>query len=233
MNPYDHARSSARLHGGCWEDYHPLHSWFDASKATRCHFTHRALRHHLEGVADAEAVFGSYILRADGHTVLTETLALQHIREDCSIMPRAADWLMGFGRPDWLPDAWPSATDLAETSARRFGGTPESYVALHRWFLDTANWVEGAGHLLFRHHAFGIFEAEHRFGAAIDHGQGAVPTRVVGEFHVRSVVGRIPSASDYLRHIKGARWMLQATSPERLGLDRPRADRGHLEPIST
>lgn len=45
MHPYDHARSSARIHGGSWQDYFPLHTWFDASKSVLCRFTHRALRH--------------------------------------------------------------------------------------------------------------------------------------------------------------------------------------------
>lgn len=221
MNPYDHARSSARIHGGCWEDYHPLHSWFDASKATRCHFTHRAIHHHREGVAEAKALFGIYLLRADGQTVRTETIALQHIEEDCATLPCAADWLLDYQEPDWLPLALPDAAELACASARCFGGTADTYLPLHRWLLETRQWVDGVRHLLFRHHAFGIFEAEQRFGPAIEHEDGTVPTRVVAERHVRSVLGRIPSANDFLRHIKGARWMLQATSPQRLGLDRP------------
>jgi uncharacterized protein DUF6915 len=51
MNPYDHALSSVRHYRGRAEDYQPLHNWFDASKATLAHFTHRALRHHREGSA--------------------------------------------------------------------------------------------------------------------------------------------------------------------------------------
>ena len=58
MNPFDHARSSARLHGGCWSDYHPLHAWFDLTKSAHCHFTHRSLRHHREGIVEAVRVFG-------------------------------------------------------------------------------------------------------------------------------------------------------------------------------
>lgn len=221
MNPYDHARSSARIHGGCWQDYHSLHTWFDASKVTCCHFTHRALHHHLEGVAEAAALFSPYILRADGQTVRTETIALQHIEEDCAKMPSAADWLVGYDPPGWLPPTLPRVTDLAATSASRFGGTIDDYLPLHRWFLETQHWNDDPGHLLFRHHAFGIFDAEQRFGPAIEHDAGAVPTRLVAERHVRGVLGRIPSANDFLRHIKGARWMLQATSPQRLGLDCP------------
>jgi hypothetical protein len=221
MNPYDHARSSAHIHGGCWQDYHPLHAWFDASKATRCHFTHRAIRHHFEGVAEAVALFGPRIARSDGAIICTETLALQHVEEDCAFIPSADEWLVDYREPDWLPHELPDVDALAIASARHFGGEAEDYLPLHRWFFDTRRWSSGRAHLLFRHHAFGIFEAEGRFGPAIEHGAGAAPTRVVAERHVRTVIGRVPPANDYLRHIEGARWMLQATSAQRLGLDRP------------
>ena len=164
MHPYDHARSSARIHGGVWQDYFALHAWFDVTKSLLCRFTHRALRHHLEGAAE----------------------------------------------------------DLAEASVMRFGGNPSVFLPLHRWFLATANWTEGNEHLAFRHHAFGIFEAEGRFGPIIHQTDGRmIPTRVVAERHVQEVLGRVPSATEFLRRIKGERWMLQATSPRKLGLDAP------------
>lgn len=46
-------------------------------------------------------------------------------------------------------------------------------------------------------------------------------TRVVAERHVQEVLGRVPPATEFLRRIRGERWMLQATSPRRLGLDTP------------
>lgn len=55
MHPYHHALSSQREYGGAIIDYLPLHTWFDASKSTLAHFTHRALNHHREGVAAASA----------------------------------------------------------------------------------------------------------------------------------------------------------------------------------
>ena len=61
MHPYHHALSSQREHGGEIADYLPLHSWFDATKSALAHFTHRALRHHREGIAEATHVFGSTI----------------------------------------------------------------------------------------------------------------------------------------------------------------------------
>ncbi len=220
MHPYDHARSSTRLHGGAWTDYHSYHSWFDATKVLQCRFTHRALRHHVEGVAEAIAIFGPVIRNSDGVDVGTECLGIQHLEEDCRILPRAADWLIGFERPDWLPASAPPIADLALDSARRFGGAAENYRPLHDWFLATRDWTPGTDHFVFRHQAFGLFEAEARFGPVISTAdKSSAPTRVVAEHHVNSVLGRVPSAIDFLRRIKGERWMLQATSPRKLGLD--------------
>lgn len=102
----------------------------------------------------------------------------------------------------------------------RFGGKSSDFLPLHRWFLATAEWAEGHAHLALRHHTFGIFEAELRFGPVIHLADGrAIPTRVAGERHVQGVLGRVPPATEFLRRIKGERWMLQATSPRKLGLD--------------
>jgi hypothetical protein len=224
MHPYDHSRSSAKIHGGVWSDYLAVHAWFDATKAAQCRFTHRALRHHIEGVAVAVSIFGPSVVNSDGVKVATEQLGMQHLEEDCTYPPEATVWLIDFDAPEWLPiwssTSGPDSTELANASAVRFGGEPGAYLALHAWFLETRNWSDGPEHLLFRHHAFGVFEAEARFGPviALDNGK-AVPTRVVAERHVQTVLGRVPPATDFLRRIKGERWMLQATSPRKLGLD--------------
>ncbi len=220
MHPYDHARSSARRFGGQWQDYYLCHAWFDATKSVQCRFTHRALRHHLEGVEESIGIFGSAIPNSDGVMVELRQIGRQHLDEDCGIIPHARDWLIGLDVPDWLPEEAPDSTALATAGAQRFGGEPGHYRALHDWFLATQNWCAAAEHLLFRHHSFGIFEAEARFGPALDVGNDRrVPTRVVAERHVQKVLNRIPAAVDVLRRIKGARWMLQATSPRKLGLD--------------
>ena len=66
---------------------------------------------------------------------------------------------------------------------------------------------------------FGIFEAEARFGVLLTTGdERALPTRILGEWHVRAVLGRVPAATDFLRHLKGQRWMAAAQSSRRLGL---------------
>ena len=121
MHPYHHALSSQRRHGGEISDYLPLHSWFDASKTVLGHFTHRALRHHREGVAEAVRIFGETIAIADGARVPVEVLGLQHLAEDMSILPSAADWLSHIELPAALsPTMLRTPEELAAASARRF-----------------------------------------------------------------------------------------------------------------
>jgi hypothetical protein len=61
---------------------------------------------------------------------------------------------------------------------------------------------------VFRHHAEGIFLCERIFGVAITNNEGRqVPVRYIGEQHVKEDLGRIPTAQDWLAHIKPQRWM--------------------------
>jgi hypothetical protein len=220
MHPYHHALSSQREHGGKVDDYLAFHTWFDASKSALAHFTHRALRHHREGVAEAAHVFGSTIMTSGGAYVAVEALGGQHLAEDMSILPSAADWLMHLATPPALtPAILRSAEDLATASSRRFGIAADCLLPLHRWFLETSTWFPDVRHLAMRHHSFGIFEAEARFGFLVPgDNQPSVPTRIVGEWHVRAVLGRVPAVADFLRYLKGQRWMAAAQSPRRLGL---------------
>ncbi len=96
----------------------------------------------------------------------------------------------------------------AESSARRFGGTPEDYLAIHIWFDESKSFVTDFRHRALRHHAEGIFLAERIFGVTIFNGDGErVPVRYVGEQHVKEDLGRIPTVQDWFSQIKPARWM--------------------------
>jgi hypothetical protein len=156
MHCYHHALASQREHGAAAEDYLPLHNWFDASKSTLAFFTHRLLNHHREGIREAARRFGAAIVNADGAAVPVETLALQHLAEDMSIVPSAADWLRHLdlpanGRPLTLPPVIPAAEQLAAASARLFRATPETLLPLHSWFLETSSWFPDRRHLALRH----------------------------------------------------------------------------------
>jgi hypothetical protein len=211
MNPYDHARSSVKLYGGKVEAFLPLHQWLDASKTTYCRFPHRFLRHHLEGIDEATAVFGPMIDNGAGTAVPTDEIGRQHLREDLGIIATATSWLTCI-EPDHavFPEEHPSCDELAAISARNFGGALADYQPLHAWFLETAAWFPDSRHLALRHHSFGSFAAEERFGPAIAlTGGNTVPTRVVAERHIRRVIGQVPPTSDILRRIKAERWMAQ------------------------
>jgi hypothetical protein len=121
--------------------------------------------------------------------------------------------------PSAVPPEFPSPERLAAASARHFSTTAEILLPLHSWFLETAGWFPDARHFAMRHHSFGIFQAEGRFGVVFGPDTPSpVPTRVAAEWHVRTVLGRIPAAADYLRRIKGQPWMAAAHKAQRRGL---------------
>ena len=116
----------------------------------------------------------------------------------------------------------------AECSARKFGGEPSDYQAIHDWFdLSKAHYAFFT-HRALRHHTHGIFEAEREFGLTITNSAGrAVPVRWIGEQHVKEdCQGRIPSMADWFRCIQPESWManghIELVQTE-LGSD-PRAD---------
>lgn len=101
-HPVHHAMSSARKHGGKVEDYQPLHDWFDASKEFLADFRHRALRHHAQGIFEAERVFGPTITNSEGKPIPTRILGEQHVREDLGRIPTLADWLRPIRAEPWM-----------------------------------------------------------------------------------------------------------------------------------
>jgi hypothetical protein len=97
-----HAESSARKFGGKAEDYLPIHTWFDESKAFLADFRHRALRHHAEGIFLAEKLFGVAIVNSDGKTVPVRFVGEQHVKEDLGRIPTAQDWLLEIKPQRWM-----------------------------------------------------------------------------------------------------------------------------------
>lgn len=104
---YYHAKSSARIFGGTPEDYLEVHDWFDATKESFCDFRHRALRHHAEGIFEAERVFGHVIIiKSTGREVPVRYIGEQHVMEDCGgRVPSLADWLREIQPKPWMARA--------------------------------------------------------------------------------------------------------------------------------
>ncbi len=98
-----HANSSAKKYGGKPEDYMAIHDWFDATKETMCDFRHRALRHHSQGIFEAERVFGKFIINSEGKQVPVRYIGEQHVKEDCGgIVPSVTDWLSRIKPEGWM-----------------------------------------------------------------------------------------------------------------------------------
>lgn len=122
-NPWHHSVSSTKKWGGVAEDYLPIHSWFDASKAHLADFRHRALRHHTEGIFECEEKFGPTIvlstcakcgrfkqdhrpsascLRFKEKHIPTRWIGEQHVQEDLGRIPTLADWLTCIKGEPWM-----------------------------------------------------------------------------------------------------------------------------------
>lgn len=96
----------------------------------------------------------------------------------------------------------------ALSSVKKWGGDVADYIALHDFFDQSKSHMADVRHRAFRHHSLGIFQLEERFGKTITLSTGRViPTRWVGEQHVKEDLGCIPSLADWLRCIRPQPWM--------------------------
>ena len=109
----------------------------------------------------------------------------------------------------------------ALSSVRRWGGDPEDYLPLHRWFDESKKIIADPRHRALRHHAEGIFMLETVFGVTIrNSARRDVPVRLIGEQHVQEDLGRIPSFADWARLIQPMPWILRGNPAGSPGLDR-------------
>lgn len=101
-HPLHHAISSARKFGGNFEQYMPIHEWFDETKAHYPDMRHRALRHHAEGIFWAEQKFGAFIINSDGKMIPTRFIGEQHVMEDLGWIPTIKDYLDKMEVTGWM-----------------------------------------------------------------------------------------------------------------------------------
>ena len=105
----------------------------------------------------------------------------------------------------------------ALSSARKFGGVADDYLALHNWFDESKAITADFRHRALRHHAEGIFMLERFFGTVITVSTGReVPVRLIGEQHVIEDLGFIPSFADWVRCIRPEPWMGRAQPIHRI-----------------
>lgn len=96
----------------------------------------------------------------------------------------------------------------AKNSAKKYGGVPEDYQALHDFFDSTKAAVPDIRHRAVLHNAFGIFLLERVFGTTITNSEGKrVSVRDVGEDHVIEDLGFIPTLERWLKNTPIEDWM--------------------------
>lgn len=99
----------------------------------------------------------------------------------------------------------------AVSSAHRWGGEPELYLAVHE-FIDSSKKVIGdVRHRAMYHHTMGVWLCQEVFGATISrprypadgkNGKAIrVPVRLIAEQHIIEDLGWLPSPADYLKQI--------------------------------
>lgn len=120
MHPVKHAESSVKIFGGKKEDYLPVHNFLDAPKETFCDFRHRALRHHSQGIFEAERVFGITIKNSDGKEIPVRYIAEQHIKEDCDgFVPTVSDWFRNMRPEPWMSKGYLMSPKSSSSSKKK------------------------------------------------------------------------------------------------------------------
>jgi hypothetical protein len=100
----------------------------------------------------------------------------------------------------------------AVSSARQFGGVPENYAHVHRWFDGSKEYHGDFRHRFLRHHLEGVARAIEIFGdedGSITNSDGRkIPVRWIGEQHLREDFnGYMPRVTDWAEAIQPAKWM--------------------------
>lgn len=120
----------------------------------------------------------------------------------------------------------------AEASAKKYGGKPEDYIAIHNLMDSSKGTIADSRHRALTHNAWFVGTIlEKIFGVTLKNSDGmTVSVRDIGEQHVLEDYRMrfIPSAQDFLQEMEVKTWMVAGrgeppTSAKRL--ERPRVKR--------
>ena len=101
----------------------------------------------------------------------------------------------------------------AKSSAKRFGGVAEDYIALHEWFDQTKAHLPDVRHRAVLHSSFGIYLCQQVFGEVLVRKSDgkSIPVRPLGEQHIIEDMGFIPTVQDWFKEIPIRPWMIKGT----------------------
>ena len=97
----------------------------------------------------------------------------------------------------------------AKSSAHKFGGVPEDYLAIHDMMDSSKGQVADGRHRAIFHTTFGCFIIEKIFGHNITNSQGKkVSVREIAEQHIiEDFHGYIPTFQDFVEDMPVKDWM--------------------------
>lgn len=104
-----------------------------------------------------------------------------------------------------------------ESSARKFGGIPEDYIPIHKFFDQSKLFIADWRHRALLHHTLGVSLCEQMFGdfyTRPSDGQ-KISTRLIAEQHVLEDLGALPDPAWYIREMPIRRWMNGMTPEQR------------------
>jgi len=108
------------------------------------------------------------------------------------------------------------------SSARRFRGDVQDYLSIHEWIDGSKITFSDHRHRALRHHSFGVYECEEKFGKTILNSAGIeVPVRTIAEQHIIEDLGFVPTVQDWLKSIDKEFWM----TGRKLNLDEQDSER--------
>jgi hypothetical protein len=100
----------------------------------------------------------------------------------------------------------------AESTARKWGGHWQDYIAIHDWFDETKVHTGDWTHRALRHHSAGVQWAVEKFGhAVVNSCNQTIAVKLIAEQHLMEDCGFIPTPKDWLKCL-GAHpepWMLK------------------------
>lgn len=103
VKPLEHAERDVATFGGSVDDYLPIHSFFDQTKAFLPDLRHRTVLHNAFGIFLCEQVFGPYLtLAGDGRRIATRTIAERHVLQDLKFIPTFEQCFGDLPMRDWL-----------------------------------------------------------------------------------------------------------------------------------
>jgi len=105
----------------------------------------------------------------------------------------------------------------SESSARRFGGTPEDYVAIHKFLDQSKLYLADWRHRALLHTTFGVALCEQFFGDLYRRSSdgGNVTTRTIAEAHILEDMKAVLTPADFLREMPIRSWMNGLTSSQK------------------